>query len=219
MASFGHLWKNNLSLLVKLTIIDADSKGGNKLGKKTKLIIVVLAVILLLCVALIMWNQWPKITGIIKAEIEIGNTEEHPGYAGVLSISSAGIKVPLILVEDPDMMQTVVDKMNCAALIKKVGMIVNGQEKDVSWIIGDHSYQKFRKLPEVEVGSESEITDPDGTVRKFIVTKNLIGYNIGGDLVYEDGTSVRNDVTDGLILYTCVDETAIPVHIVFLQPV
>lgn len=187
------------------------------MGKIRKILIVALVTIIAFVIFAI-WSQREKIERMITAEKEIGNPVEHPDYVGTLIISSVGIEVPLVLAEGPDMMQMVVDKMNCAAFIKKVGYVVNGQEKDVSFLIGDHSFQKFKKLPEVEVGAESEIVTSDGTVRKYIVTKRFIGYNIDGNLVYEDGTPIRNEVNDGLILYTCVDETAIPVHIVFLQP-
>lgn len=155
----------------------------------------------------------------VIAEIRIGNPIKHPDYAGTLTIPSVEIDVPLILVEDPDMLQMVVDKTNCTALFKKSDGAVNGREYGVAWIIGDHSSQNFENLQKVELGKEAEIVCSDGTVRKFVVTKNFVGYNIGSDLIYEDGTSVRKENPDGVILYACVDETAVPVYIVILQPV
>ena len=185
------------------------------MDKKSKIIFWVLTIVIVLCAVLIVVTQWSR----IKAEIVIGDPLKHPDYAGTLTIPSQGIDVPLIMVNNPDMLQMVVDKTNCAVLFKKVDSVVNGQEKGASWIIGDHSSQNFKTLHQAAVGDKAKIVNPDGVVSEFVVTKNFIGYNISEDLIYEDGTSVRNDNPDGIILYACVDETAVPVYIVFLQPV
>ena len=189
------------------------------MGNKNRAVIIILLVgLLLIGAACIIWANWNKISSTVAAEFEVGNPMEHPNYAGVLQISSVGIKVPLVLAEDSETAKFVVDKVNCAVLIKDSDRIADNPA-DRTWLIGDHNYQRFRNLPRVEVGAEATITNPDGTIQKYVVTDKFIGYNAGSDMIYENGTSIWNDNEGGITLYTCVDGTGVPVHIVFLQPV
>lgn len=187
-------------------------------NKKRTVSMIPFVVLLLLGLACIIFANWDKISTTIAAEFEVGNPMEHPNYAGVLQISSVRIKVPLVIAEDGETAKTMVDKANCAALMKDLDRIADNPAER-TWLIGDHNYQKFRNLPRVEVGEEATITSPDGTVKKYVVTDKFIGYNVGSDMLYEDGTSIWKDNAGGITLYTCVDGTGVPVHIVFLQPV
>lgn len=187
-------------------------------NKKRAVIIVLLVGLLIIGVAFIIWDNWNKISTTIAAEFEVGNPMEHPNYAGVLQISSVGIKVHLVTAEDGEAAKTMVDKANCAALMKDLDRIADNPT-EFTWLIGDHNYQKFRKLPRVEVGAEATITNPDGTIQKYVVTDKFIGYNRGSDMTYKNGTSIWIDNEGGITLYTCVDGTGVPIHIVFLQTV
>lgn len=187
-------------------------------NKKRTIVIILLVALLLLGVACVIWANWNKISTTIAAEFEVGNPVKHPDYAGVLQISSVGIKVPLVIAEDSETAKFVVDKANCAALMKDIDQIVDNPAER-TWLIGDHNYQRFRNLPRVEVGAEVTITNSDGTVKKYVVTDKFIGYNFGSDMTYENGASIWNDNEGGITLYTCVDGTGIPVHIVFVQPI
>lgn len=181
---------------------------------KKKIVNSVMICITLFLVVVVVVCLWPFIT----TEIEIGNPVEHPDYVGTLTISSVGIEVPLIQVEDPDMMQMVVDKMNCAALMHKE-IVGNNSNDDYAWVIGDHNYQKFRNLPECKIDDEAEVIYADGTIKEFIVTKNFTGHNTKTSvgLTDDSGRPVCGDNPGGLILYTCRD-TSENVQIVFLQP-
>ena len=189
------------------------------MDKKLKLLIAFLVAIIVLFAILAIWSQREKIARTITAEVRIGNSVEHPDYVGTLTISSVGIEVPLILVEEPGMMQMVVDKTNCAALMK-IEIIGDNNDDDYAWVVGDHNYQKFKKLSKCEINDEAAIICADGTVKKFLVTNNFTGHNAGmnGGLLTDDNwNTIMGDNPGGIILYTCRDNPK-NVRIVFLQP-
>lgn len=176
--------------------------------RKKPMITIVLSALLPCLLVLFICAAWK----FIKAEIQIGTPEKHPGYIGTLTVSSVKITVPVILVDDPDMVQIAVDKINCAALVP-----VN----DTVQLIGDHNYQKFKNLPQTEIGAEATIANSDGTITKYIVTQKFYGHNVGsgrGGLTDEAGKPISNEIPGGIFLYTCMD-TSENVLIVFLQPV
>ena len=153
-----------------------------------------------------------------------------PNYSGKIEIADVGIEVSLIelptdgevTIVDTKLMnlyrQFIVDKENCAAEFYQYysGVVFNNITG--SWVIGDHSSQEFAPLKNCKEGMEVIITRPDGSINKYYVTKVFIGYNIDGDLIDQEGASLLNDNPGGIILYTCADDTAVPVHIVFLHP-
>lgn len=165
-----------------------------------------------------------KLVPRILVEIEIGNPYDHPNYAGTLSISSLGIEVPCVRCDnmDEDQRRKVVDKVNCAALYSICANPVftndDTKESHSVTVIAEHSYQEFLTLKDCEVGMTATIEYSDGSVDEYVVVKVFEGINSGATLEYNSGGSVFPDNLGGLVLYTCMDETAIPVYIVFLQP-
>ena len=154
-----------------------------------------------------------------------------PWYQGRFQIASAGIDVMLM---EPYLLsnhtkegqlynaiitQWIVDKNDCAAQFWKdaSGVILEDQATG-SVVIADHDSQNFATLKDCAVGDIAAIIRADGTIEEYVVTQNFIGINAGNDLEYEQGGSALKDNPGGIIVYTCADKTAIPVHILFLQP-
>lgn len=155
----------------------------------------------------------------------------YASYAGIITVDELGINVDLLEVSGDKatneytvrlvntVRQFVVDKENCAVQydMQASGYIAENQA-DGSIIIGDHSGQNFAMLKECDEGMSVVIKRPDGNIENYVVARVFIGYNRNNDLEYEDGKSILKDNPNGIILYTCVDDTEIPVYIVFLQP-
>ena len=177
----------------------------------------VLAVVLISAILGIIIAQWR----FIKAEFEIGNPKEHPNYAGVLKIEAVDIEVPLVQAYRGEE-QSVVDKGNCAAeMVWRLGAVPSGDKltkEDYAHLIGDHRSQEFKTLVDCKEDDKAIIKRPDGTVEEYKVVKVFSGENTRSDLVDGEGKSVLNQNKNGIILYTCLDSTEIPVFFVFLQP-
>lgn len=155
-----------------------------------------------------------------------------PYYVGVLEIPDVGIEVPVVEVPETfgynrattflvnSLRRFYVDKPNCAVLYFSNGPsgVVFEGEIYGSLVIGDHRSQTFGPIDKCTQGMRVDITRPNGVVDTYEVVSIFEGINAGNDLTYQDGKSVINDNPGGIILYSCMDSTSIPVYIVFLQP-
>lgn len=143
-----------------------------------------------------------------------------PGYSGRLQICATDIDVMLMEPTSNRLVQAVVDKQECAAIMwVKFGGVVRNDYPAGVFIVADHNTQNFATLHECEIGDKATLQHPDGICEEFVVVQSFKGINTNEDLEYKSGGSILKDNLGGIILYTCVDDTAIPIHVVFLQPV
>lgn len=157
----------------------------------------------------------------LYASYKIPDIKTYETYAGLLTIPSVGIQVDCIDVDNDDayLNQIVTDRANCAARMYVSNNVLAGENNNqFRWVIADHNYQNFDLLNDCEVEDYAYFTFPDGSVRKYVVTKVTEGVNDGTNLTVE-GESLSYVNTGGIVLYTCKDSTGIPVYVVFLQPV
>lgn len=201
----------------KLTVffnLFGDEKRKVIIMKKRNLLIIIVA-LLIVSIALTLMYWVPHLAPKVY-------TEGHLAYIGRLTIPSVGIDVACYEF-DPQNEQEV-QEMYAAmdeedAAVKfwfSASKIENGVLG--SWVIGDHSNQSFGTLKKCAVGDSVYFSAADGTQEEYVITDNFLGKNEKWALTV-DGESIICNNPDGIILYTCADETTVPVHIIFLQPV
>lgn len=138
------------------------------------------------------------------ADAAIGTPAEHRDYVGRLSIPSENIDIALLSADDGKTAQTIVDVTDCGVYM--ADRVYN------NWVIGDHSYQGFSNISNLQPGDEIEVIDKEGNATKYTVTKSFIGWNDGG--LKDWGKNPISKDSAGGILYTCLIGTKI-VRIVY----
>lgn len=183
--------------------------------KKKRLFIAIIVALLILGIVLTLMYWLPHIA--LKVY-----TENHPAYIGRLTIPSVKIDVACYEFnpqneQEVQEMYVAMDEEDAAV---KFWCGASKTENGVtgSWVIADHNTEGFKTLKECKIGDFAYLVAVDGTQEKYVVTDNFLGKNENWALTV-DGESIICNNPNGIILYTCADETAIPVHIIFLQPV
>ena len=164
------------------------------------------------------WHCIKELGERIYAELTLPEAKENPAYMGELVIESVGIDVPCVMVDpaDSELNQRVVHKSNCAAMMWSSKKVIT-DEITGTWFIGDHADQGFKSITRCVIGDTAFFKNKDGSIQEYVVTASSEGCNENSILTYK-GESILEDNLGGIILYTCLDSTGIPVYIVYLQP-
>ncbi len=192
------------------------SRWGKKSGRIFGAVVgIVLCVIIIVLIASGLMAEYIR---RLYAELTLPEAQDNPAYMGHLIIGSVGINVPCVKVEisDRTLTQRLVDKSNCAAMMWHSKLVPIGDITG-TWLIADHADQGFRRIRDCVPGDIAVFKSKDGTETEYVVTASFEGYRYNGELNCDD-ESIMEDNHGGITLYTCLDSTGIPVHIVFLQP-
>lgn len=132
------------------------------------------------------------------------NTTVKEGTAGLLTIPSVGVTVPLYKSNNSNEYQTIVDAENSALFTTFMG----------KKMIADHAHQGFKKMRNATKGTVAYIQQ--GSTRRNLVctAKYTNGVNMGNGI--KIGNQYADQMKDGdLFMYTCNDSEGVSVTVTF----
>lgn len=135
---------------------------------------------------------------------EINQTTDSLGTIGRIYLPSISHSVRVfdanVVYNQEYNAQTIVDNVDSAAYFP-IG------KKNV---IGDHNYQGFSKIINLNSGDYLYLKKIDGTINVYQMTNKFIGKNISTDITDLNGVSIQEMDSD-IILYTCYSSDTIMV--------